>query len=135
MAKLRQWWIIYTSILNLINYSESIGAVLKWRTASVSIKLPDPNGSKQHIILFVINTSEEIYPGGKKGQLAKLEHSTDMVVRYIKSLCDIFDDIRPREEGADCMNRNLRADEVSEQYDDFITAVSDFVNELKDLKK
>lgn len=107
----------------ILAFADDIGAMPIWRSSSVSIQLPDPNGSKQNLTLFVLTTSGQIYTGWLAGQLERVNLDKNISYDFVKSLSSLFSKVQPHKDMPDSLSRNLTAKEVSEKADDFMALV------------
>jgi hypothetical protein len=114
----------------LLAFAEEIGAVPIWRSSSVSIQLPDPNGSKQNLTLFVLTTAGRIYTGWLASQLERINLDKNMAYDFVKSICSLFQGVQPDKKGPDWLTRNLGANEVIEKADDFMALVKETADRI-----
>lgn len=114
----------------LLAFGEEIGAVPVWRSNSVSIQLPDPNGSKQNLTLFVLTTSGRIYTGWLASQLERINLDKNMAYDFVRSICSLFPGVQPDKKGPDWLTRNLGAKEVIEKADDFMALVKETADRI-----
>lgn len=115
----------------LLSASQELGAIAVWRSASVSVRLPDPAGSKQNLTLFVMTTRGELYTGWLPEQLSKLSLPTDVGREYVQAVADLFPDVQVPANEPENLSRNLTAKEVADRFDDFIEVVADFIERVK----
>jgi len=114
----------------LLSFADDVGAMQTWRSTSVSIQLPDPNGSKQNLTLFVLTTSGQIYTGWLAGQLERVNLDKNIAYDFIKSICSLFSRIQPHKDMPDSLSRNLTAKEVNEKADDFMVLVRETIERI-----
>ncbi len=123
--------VVRDTFREILSFADEIGAAPVWRSQSVSVLLPDPNGSSQNLSLLVLTTSGEIYTWCLAGQLKKVGLSEQIAADYVKSLCDVFPQVKPSKKRPDMLSRNLTASEVSARLEDFISVVKDTVDKIK----
>ena len=106
----------------LLAFAGEIGADLTWRSGSVSVQLPDPNGSRQNLTLFVLTNSGMIYTGWLAGQLEKVALDKTISFDYVKSLGTLVG-IKPNHKDGSALARNIKAAELAPKVDDFMALV------------
>jgi hypothetical protein len=115
----------------LLDFAEESGAVRSWGSSSVSIRLPDPAGSKTRFTLFVLTTSGEMYTGWMSQQLEAVGRSPEIAIDYVAQLCSLFTSVSPKGNTFDFLTRAITAAEINDNLDDFIQIVRDVVDRLK----
>lgn len=115
----------------LLDLGAGLGTVPSWGSSSVSVRLPDPAGSRTRFTLFVLTTSGELYTGWMSQQLNSTGRPPAIVTDYVTQICSVFPTLSPKEGYPDCLSRSLRAMEISGKFDDFAQVVRDVVERLK----
>lgn len=115
----------------LIDFSIGLGALPSWRSSSVSIRLPDPAGSRTQFTLYVLTTSGELYTGWMLQQLKSTKRPPAIAIDYITQICSVFSSLSPKKGYPDRISRSLHAREISGKFDDFTQVVRDVVERLK----
>lgn len=113
----------------LLGFAGEIGAELTWRAGSVSVQLPDPNGSRQNLTLFVLTNSGMIYTGWLAGQLEKVALDKSISFDYVKSLGSLVG-IKPNHKDGSTLSRNIKAAELAPKGDEFMALVRKTVERI-----
>ena len=119
-----------TLFSELLSFAEEIGAEARWRSSSVSIRLPDPAGSDQRLTLFVMTKNGEIYPGWLATQLNKIGKPSQIAYDYVMQLCSLFPGIKPKEKSPDTLENRIIVSELSEKREEFIEIVRSIVDRI-----
>ena len=117
--------------LRLLRRAEELGAVPVWRSSGVSIRLPDPAGSRQNMTLFVMTTSGQIYIGWLATQLERVSLNTQIAHDFAADLARLFTGVVANASDTGSLSRVLDADEVDEQYDAFVGVVSATISRIR----
>jgi len=115
----------------LLSLADDLGAEKIWRSSSVSIRIPDPKGSKKHLTLLVLTTAGEVYTGWLAGQLEGIGLPMTIASDYVKALCNIIGTVTPRKTMSDSLSRNFKAKEVARSLDEVIGLVRQTVEEIR----
>lgn len=115
----------------LFALGDELGLVRTWRSSSVSLRLPDPNGSKYELTLVVLSASGEIYTGFLQKQLARLRLPRTIGVRYLRTICSVFDNLQPDRDRESRLSRTLTVAEVTTRYDKLADAIRETVDAIK----
>ncbi len=113
----------------LFALAAELGAEKTWRASSVSLRLPDPNGSKIELTLIVLTTAGELYPGFLNSQLGRLGLPKTISQEYVSTLCETFHVTPHRKHGF--LSRRLKAEEVLAHYDEFADAIKETVAAIR----
>lgn len=109
--------------------ADELGIEKGWRASSVSLRLPDPKGSKTELTVLVLETSGQLYTGWMDGQLENIGLPKTIALTYVQNLCQIIGGVTPKESG---LSRPLKADEVAKKYDQVAALIRDTVQRIKD---
>jgi hypothetical protein len=115
----------------LLSLADDIGAEKSWGSTSVSIRLPDPKGTKRKLTLLVLTTAGEAYTGWLARQLEAIGLPSTIACDYVKALCKIVGSVTPHKEYPDVLSRNLKAKEIAKNLDEVVGVVSDTVQEIR----
>jgi len=115
----------------LLEFSTTVGALRDFGSTSISLKLPDPKGTRQKVTLFVIDTYGEVYLGWTATQLEALKLPTKLSTEYVKSIAALVPGVEPDPRYGDSLSRTLTAAEVRLVFDSFTRAVKSFVENVK----
>lgn len=113
----------------ILAFAGDIGAELIWRSGSVSVQLPDPNGSRQNLTLFVLTNSGMIYTYWLAGQLEKVALDKTISFDYVKSLGALVG-IKPSHKDGSALSRNIKAAELAPKADEFMALVRQTVKKI-----
>lgn len=119
----------------LLTFSKEVEAEPHWCSNSVSIQLPDPNGSRQKLTLFVMTTSGEVYTGWLASQLQEVSKSETIAYDYVKNLAEMFLGVDSHQRRPDSLSRHLRATELMPKVDDFCEIVRMTVKRIRDVEE
>ena len=114
----------------LFRLADGLGASKTWRSSSVSLRLPDPNGSSRDITLLVLNTRGQVFPGWMPGGLRRLGLPESIATDYVNSLCRIFPNVQPHARNRGTLSRELTVEEVESRFDELADAVRDVIDAL-----
>ena len=113
----------------IMTFAGDIGAELIWRSGSASVQLPDPNGSRQNLTLFVLTNSGTIYTYWLAGQLEKVSLDKTIAFDYVKSLGALVG-IKPNPKDGSGLSRNIKAAELAPKADEFMALVRQTVEKI-----
>lgn len=102
----------------------------QWRASSVSIRLPDPRGSRQMFTLFVVKTSGDIYTGWLHEQLKTAGYDPHLLHSYISRLLSLFPGVKLKPKSPDTFAQDISAEQVAANLDDFLEVVGDFIDDI-----
>jgi len=102
----------------------------QWGTSSVSIRLPDPRGSRQMFTLFVVKTSGDVYTGWLHEQLKNAGYDPQLVHNYISRLLSLFPGVKLKLKSPDTFAQDISAEQVAARLDDFLEVVGDFIDDI-----
>ena len=115
----------------LLEFAPEIGAELTWGASAVSIRLPDPKGSRQMLTLFLLHTSGEVSTGWLAAQLEKISLDEAISHDYVRRLSSLFSGITPHKKYPDTLSRGIKSSELEPKVDDFISIVRDTVTKIQ----
>jgi hypothetical protein len=115
----------------MLDIAENVGAVLSWGSSSVSVRLPDPTGSKILITLYVMTTNGEAYTGWMAKQLERTKRSPYIAKEYVEQLCALFPSVSPKINTLDSLSGTISAKEIGMKIDEFAELVKDVVERIK----
>lgn len=115
----------------LLALAAEIGAELTWGANSVSIRLPDPKGSKQMLTLFLLSTNGNVWTGWLAGQLENVSLDRNISYDYVKKISKLFPGIAPNAKNPDSLSRGIKPSELEPKFDDFIAIVRDTVGKIR----
>lgn len=114
----------------LFKLAEEVGAEKTWRSSSVSLRLPAPDGSKRPLTLLVLTTSGELYTGHLLDKLEPVGLPKRIALDHATRIAGLFKNVRPKRSNPDFISRKLTAAEVSVQFDEFSDALKETVDEI-----
>jgi len=114
----------------LFALAAELGAEKTWRASSVSLRLPDPNGSDTELTLVVLPANGELYTGYLPSQLGRIGLPKTISREYAQTLSKIFG-VPPHQKHVGSLSRGLRAEEVLAHYDDFANAMKETVAAIR----
>ena len=115
----------------LLALASEIGAEQSWGANSVSIRLPDPKGSKQMLTLFLLSTNGDIWTGWLAAQLQKISIDETISHDFVKRLSALFPGITPDKKYPDSLSRGIKSSELEPKVDEFISIVRDTVTKIQ----
>jgi hypothetical protein len=116
---------------NLLIFAREIDAQLSWGASSVSIRLPDPNGSRQKLTLFVMTKDAVVYTGFLSSQLSRIGIARKVAYDYVENLVKIFDGIEVCSKRPGDLSRNITSSELDLKYDEFCEIVRNTVDTIR----
>ena len=122
---------IRESCKGLIKLGRGLGAEPSFGARYVTLRLPDPGGSKKMLSIFGLDTSGEFYTWGLDGQLRRAGLDPAIAMAYAERLAALVPDISMQTEYA-TLSRYLSAAEVEENFDSICNITTDTVNQIKD---
>ena len=114
----------------LLAYASEIGAYPEWASNTVSIRLPDPQGSSGHIRLLRLKKDGTIKAIGHFGGYKELGFDDQIAWQWLESIASLFDNINVLKEEHK-LSRVLTAKEIEEQYDEFIEILKSTVEKIR----
>lgn len=115
----------------LFALADALGLVRTWRSSSVSLRLPDPNGSKYELTLIVLTVRGELYTGWLQHQLARIGHSRTIGAHYLLKLCSMFENLKPHHAHESGLSRMLNAAEVETHFDELADAMKETIEAIQ----
>ncbi len=115
----------------LLSLADELGCEKLGRSSSISIRLPDPKGSRQKLTLLVLTTAGELYVGWLADQLGRIGLSKNIAYDYVKTLCNIIGNVTPRKERKDGLSRNFQAKEMAEHLDEIEELIRETVQKIR----
>jgi hypothetical protein len=112
-----------TLFRRLLDFIPEIGAEPVWRSAAVSVQLPDPKGSVQMLTLFVLATNGDVYLGCLAGQLKRVGLDAEIATDFVKSVASLFPGVTPHRKLPDSLSRSIKASELQPQAGAFMEIV------------
>ncbi len=110
----------------LFVFAAELGAEKTWRASSVSLRLPDPNGSDAKLTLVVLTTAGELYIGYLNKQLERVGLPKSISLEYANKLSKIFG-VPTHRRHPGSLSHELRVAEVLSHYDEFVDAIKEAV--------
>jgi hypothetical protein len=119
-------------IERIVGWCDEKNVVLEWGASSVSIRLPDPRGSRQKFTLFVLKTSGAIYTGWLMGQLNNSGYDPQLGLTYIAHLASLFPGSSPKPAYPDTLAQDIPAELIIERLEDFLEVVGTFIDTIRE---
>lgn len=104
----------------IIERARKRGAIVQPRKRSMSIRLKDPNGSKQKLTLFVVTVTGQIYTGWLSEQLEKIDMDKRIAAEWFGSLADLVPGVERHETLIDSLSRFIKIEEIEPVLDEFV---------------
>jgi hypothetical protein len=114
----------------LLDFAAGIGAVPVWGTSGVSIRLPDPAGSRTRYTLFVLTLAGNMYAAWLPQQLEKTGRPVEIAANYSKQLCAIFPTMTLAENGLETIGV-AGGTAIAARWDAFTELVRSLVDQLQ----
>jgi len=116
--------------LRLLALADSIGADRDYGAGSVSVRLPDPGGSKQRFTLFLMTPNGEFHTGWLAEQLRQAGYPEEIASSQTKRLSEAIR-IAPHETRMDSLSRRVQAKELAPVFEDVSEAIRSTVEEIR----
>lgn len=107
------------------------GCIIEFRSNACKIKLPDPKGSKQLIILFGIDKDGFICIGWLVRDLNILGVPTEIADDYKKNTEALFENFEVRTKSDSFWSIKIKLNEVKAKYDDFMKVLDNTITRIK----
>jgi len=107
------------AISEIIDTARNLGAIIQPRASSLSVRIPDPSGSKQKLTLFLINRSGQLYTGWLSEQLEKIGLDKAIASDWIGGLADLVPGVEPHPTYPDNLSRFIHVNELKPMLEEF----------------
>lgn len=118
-------------VQKLIANARDLGAIVVPRLSSISVRLKDPNGSKQKLTLFVVTTAGELYIGWLAGQLESIGFDKRIATNWVSSLANLVSGVHLNPKYPDVLSRSIGVEEIESQFDDFIEILGETIERIQ----
>jgi len=119
------------TIGNILDRVRAMGCLVQPRGRSVSIRLPDPNGSKQKFSLFVVRVTGEIYTGWLSDQLARIGMDKQIAADWFGSLADLVPGVERHPTLVDNLSRDIELEEIDPVLDEFFERLEGTIERIQ----
>lgn len=119
------------TVRKLIASARDLGAIVEPRGSSVSVRLNDPNGSKQKLTLFLITTAGELYTGWLSGQLESIGSDKGIAANWVASVANLVPGVQPSPKYPDGLSRSISVEEIEPLLDDFIERLGETIETIR----
>ena len=117
-------------IRHILEAVEAMGCLVQPRKRSMSIRLQDPNGSKQKLTLFVITVTGQIYTGWLSEQLERVDMDPNIAAKWFQSLVDLVPGVERHATLVDSISRFILLREIEPVMDEFLARVQKTVDAI-----
>jgi len=107
------------TIRSILDRAREMGAIVQPQKRSMSVKLNDPNGSRQKLTLFVITVTGQIYTGWLSEQLEKVDFDKQIAADWFQSLADLVPGVERHATLFDNLSRFIKLEEIEPVLDKF----------------
>jgi len=119
-------------IRHILDAVGEMGCLIQPRKQSMSIRLPDPNGSRQKLTLFVITVTGQIYTGWLSEQLERVDMDKQIAADWFESLVDLVAGVERHPTLFDNLTRHIMLHEIDPVMDEFLARVQKTVDIIQD---
>ena len=119
------------TISDIFDRVRAMGCLVQPRKNSVSIRLPDPNGSKQKLSLFVVRVTGEIYTGWLSDQLGRIGMSKHIAADWFGSLADLVPGVERHPSLVDSLSRFIKLEEIEPVLDEFFVRLERTIERIQ----
>ena len=120
-----------TTVRKLLKRSKEFGTIIKLSGKSISVKLNDPNGSRQLLTLFLITTTGELYTGWLSGQLRSIGLNRRIAKEWVNSIVNLIPGVQPHPKISDSLSRRIKMDEIEETFEEFIECLRETIAKIQ----
>jgi hypothetical protein len=125
---------VSTTVRKLLKYSKDFGAIIKPQGKSISVKLIDPNGSRQLLTLFLVTTTGEFYTGWLSGQLRTIGLSKKIAKEWVNSIVNLIPGVQPHPKYSDSLSRNVKMNEIEKIFDEFLECLRETIAKIQSIE-
>ena len=118
------------TIASILDEVKAMGCLVQPRKRSMSVRLQDPNGSKQKLTLFVITVTGQIYTGWLSEQLGKVDMDPTIAANWFQSLADLVPGVERHATLADNLSRFILLHEIEPVMEEFLSRVQETVDAI-----
>lgn len=119
-----------TATRKLVSIARELGAFVQPGSGSVSVRLNDPNGTKQRLTLFVITTGGELYTGWLSDQLQTIGADKGIAARWVASVADLVPGVHPSPKDPAVLSRNIKLHEIEPVLNEFIERLGETIEAI-----
>ena len=120
------------TIRSILDRAQDMGCILQPRKQGISVRLKDPNGSKQKLTFFVIRFTGKIYTGWLSGQLEKIGVDKQIAAAWFQGLVDLVPGIRRHERLFDNLSRDISLPEIEPVLGEFFARLEATIEAIED---
>jgi hypothetical protein len=120
------------TIQSILDHVRSMGALVQLRKRSVSVRLADPDGSKQKLSLFVLTVTGQIYTGWLSEQLERIELDPSIADDWFAGLAALVPGVERHATLRDSLSRFIKIDEVEPVLDEFYRLLGGTIEAIQD---
>jgi len=121
---------IANTIRAILSNAIDLGATVQFGAGSVSVRLNDPNGTKQKLTLFVVTTEGELYTGWLYGQLERIGSDKEIAAKWVQSLADLVPGVQRNPNSPDALSRHIKAGEIEPVLGDFVDCLRETIEAI-----
>jgi len=119
------------TIGSIIERAREMGAIVQPRKRSMSVRLLDPNGSKQKLTLFVVTVTGQIYTGWLSEQLEKIDLDKRMAADWFESLANLVPGVERHATLLDNLSRFIKIEEIEPVLDEFFVRLEKAIEAIQ----
>jgi len=120
------------TIRSILDRATKMGAIVQPRKRSMSVRLRDPNGSKQKLTLFVITVTGQIYTGWITDQLQTIGVNKQVGLDWIERLADLVPGVEPHATQVSNLSRFIKLNEIDRNLEEFYARLKTAIDSIQD---
>lgn len=119
---------------HILLVSKEKGYYIDWKTASFSVKYPDPNGSGQKITLYIITRDGVLYIRSSSWQMQNLGLNGNAGIEFGKQTAELYN-IQVKPNNQDTWNKSLTLKTIKPKFELFLEKVEKLIEEINNETK
>lgn len=119
-------------VRRLLARVRELGAVPEPGKSEISVRLPDPAGSKQKLTLFVVNSRGQVYTWWLSGQLERIGGDKAVAADWIGRLTRLFPGLSRSDKYPDVLSRPVAIEEIEPALDEFVDHLRSVIEAIRD---
>jgi hypothetical protein len=119
------------TIHSILDKAKAMGCMIQPRKRSISVRLTDPNSSKQKITLFVMTVTGQIYTGWITDQLQTIGVNKQVGLDWIERLADLVPGVEPHATQVSNLSRFIKIEEIEPVLDEFFVRLEKAIEAIQ----
>lgn len=118
----------------ILQISKDKGLYIDWKTASFSVKFPDPNGSGLKITLYIVTREGVFYIRSSSWQMENLGLNGKAGIEFGKNTARLFNlQVKPKHQ--DTWNKAIPIKNIRSKFNDFMNQVDILIHQINEESK